>query len=138
MSETAITLIVSPSLKPNGAKAYSTRGQLFDGRIDGRSIVKRTSTPFCAAARVLIAEGIDPAARLVMRHEGSPNDALRSTVGVAAKLTVADRGTGKLVFAPWVELRQTWASAATSGPPKPTQWPTSLSQNPFAMSHSTG
>jgi hypothetical protein len=74
-----LTLTVSPSLKPDGGKAYSTRGQLFDGRIDGHSVVKRTATPFCTAARVLLAEGIDPATRLVMRHEGSANDALRST-----------------------------------------------------------
>ena len=111
-----IVLIVSPSLKPDGGKAYSTRGQLFDGRVDGRSVVKRSPTPFCTAARALLAEGIDPATRLIMRHEGSPNDALRSTVGAAAKLTVAD-GTGKPVFAPWVDLRQTWSSLASIGPP---------------------
>jgi hypothetical protein len=62
---------------------------LFDGRIDGRSVVKRSTTPFCTAARALLAEGIDPAARLIMRRESSPYDALRSTVGGAAKLTVA-------------------------------------------------
>jgi hypothetical protein len=32
---------------------------LFDGAIDGRSIVKRSTTPFCDAARVLLAEGVD-------------------------------------------------------------------------------
>jgi hypothetical protein len=35
----------------------------------------------CDGARVLDAEGVDPATKLVMRHEGSPYDALRSTVG---------------------------------------------------------
>jgi hypothetical protein len=62
MSETAIVLTVSPSLKPDGTKAYSTRGQLFDGRVGGRSIVKRSATPFCTTARALLAEGVDPAA----------------------------------------------------------------------------
>jgi hypothetical protein len=113
---TALVLVVSPSLNADGRKAYSTRGQLFDGKVDGRSIVKRSITPFCAAARVLL-EGADPATRLVMRHEGSPHGALRSTVGAAAKLTVAAGSTGKPIFVPWVDLRQTWSSAARSGPP---------------------
>jgi hypothetical protein len=112
-----IVLVVSPSLNVDGRKAYSTRGQLFDGKVDGRIVVKRSTTPFCAAARVLLAEGVDPATKLVMRHEGSPHDALRSTVGVAAKLTVADSSTGKPVFVPWVDLRETWSPAARSGPP---------------------
>jgi hypothetical protein len=115
--EKTIVLVVSPSLNVDGRKAYSTRGQLFDGKVDGRTIVKRSTTPFCATARVLLAEGIDPATKLVMRHEGLSHDALRSTVGVAAKLTVADSSTGKPIFVPWVDLRQTWSSAARSGPP---------------------
>jgi hypothetical protein len=73
-----IVLVVSPSLNVDGRKAYGTRGQLFDGKVDGRSVVKRSTTPFCAAARVLLAESADPAASFVMRHEGSPHDALRS------------------------------------------------------------
>jgi len=114
---TTIVLTVSPSLNADGRKAYNTRGQLFDGKVDGRFVVKRSTTPFCAAARVLLAEGADPAASFVMRHEGSPHDALRSTMGAAAKLTVADSSTGKPVFVPWVDLRETWSSAARSGPP---------------------
>ncbi len=55
---TPIVLIVSPSLNVDGKKAYSTRGQLFDGAVDGRCIVKRSTTPFCDAARALLAEGI--------------------------------------------------------------------------------
>jgi hypothetical protein len=98
---TTITLVVSPSLKADGGKAYSTRGQLFDGAIDGRSIVTRSTTPFCDAARVLLAEGIKPNTTLVMRHAGSAADALRSTVGVASKLTVWDDGLGKPIFGRW-------------------------------------
>src|SRR5260370_1144696 len=96
-----IVLVVSPSLNADGRKAYSTRGQLFDGKVDGRSVVKRSTTPFCDAARVLLAEGADPAARFVMRHEGSPHDALRSTVGAAAGLTVVDNKGGKPIFTKW-------------------------------------
>ncbi len=98
---TDITLVVAPSLNTDGAKAYGSRGKLFDGWIDGRRIVKRSATPFCDAARALLAEGVDPATVLVMRHEGSPADALRSTVGIAAKLTTADDGGGKPVFRNW-------------------------------------
>jgi hypothetical protein len=54
---TTIVLIVSPSLNADGRKAYSTRGQLFDGAVDGRCIVKRSTAPLCDAARVLLAEG---------------------------------------------------------------------------------
>ena len=112
-----VVVVVSPSLNADGRKAYSTRGQLFDDKADGRTVVKRSTTPFCAAARVLLAEGIDPATKLVMRHEGSSHDALRSTVGAAAKITVADSSTGKPVFVPWVDLRERHEATARSGPP---------------------
>ena len=98
---TTIVLTVSPSLNAEDRKAYSTRGQLFDGKVDGRFVVERSTTPFCDAARVLLAEGADPATRFIMRHEGSPHDALRSTVGAAAGLTVADDNGGKPIFRKW-------------------------------------
>jgi len=98
---TPIVLVVSPSFNSDGRKAYSTRGQLFDGKVDGRCVVKRSTTPFCDAARMLLAEGANPATRFIMRHEGSPHDALRSTVGAAAGLTVADDNGGKPIFRKW-------------------------------------
>ena len=101
MIATTIVLVVSPSPNVDGRKAYSTRGQLFDGKVDGRWIAKRSTTPFCDAARVLLAEGVRPETVLVMRHEGSPHDALRSTVGAAAGLTVADDNGGKPIFRKW-------------------------------------
>jgi hypothetical protein len=64
-------------------------------------IVERSTTPFCDAARVLLAEGADPATRFIMRHAGSVADALRSTVGAAAGLTVADDNGGKPIFRKW-------------------------------------
>jgi hypothetical protein len=96
-----IVLTVSPSLNAEGRKAYSTRGQLFDGKVDGRCIVERSTTPLCDAARVLFAEGVDPGTRIVMHHANSPHDALRSTIGAAAKLTVVDDRGGKPIFAKW-------------------------------------
>jgi hypothetical protein len=81
---TPVVLVVSPSLNAEGRKAYSTGGQLFDGKVDGRTVVKRSTTPFCDAARVLLAEGVRPEAKIVMRHSRSLADALRSTVGAVA------------------------------------------------------
>jgi hypothetical protein len=63
--------------------------------------VKRSTTPFCDAARALLAEGIRPNTTLVMRHAGSAADALRSSVGVASKLAVWDDGIGKPIFGRW-------------------------------------
>ena len=101
ITTTPVVLVVSPSLNIDGRKAYSTRGQLFDGKVDGRCFVERSTTPFCDGARVLLVGGVDPATKLVMRHANSPNDALRSTVGVAAALTVADDNGGKPIFRKW-------------------------------------
>jgi hypothetical protein len=98
---TTIVLVVSPSLNIDGRKAYSTRGQLFGGKVDGRFVAERSATPFCDAARVLFAEGIKPDTVLVMRHTNLPDDALRSPVGVAAGLTVADESGGKPIFRKW-------------------------------------
>jgi hypothetical protein len=94
-------LVFSPSLNVDGRKPHSTRGQLFDRKLDGRFVVKRSTTPFCDAARALLAEGVRPEAKLVMQHAGSLADALRSTVGAAAKLTVVDDRSGKPIFARW-------------------------------------
>jgi hypothetical protein len=44
---TTIVLTVSPSLNGDGRKAYNTRGQLFDGKVDGRFIVKRCVSKIC-------------------------------------------------------------------------------------------
>jgi hypothetical protein len=101
MTTNSVVLTISPSLNMDGRNAYSTRGQLFDGEVDGRPIVRRSTTPFCDAARALLADDVDPATVLVMRHAGSDHDALRSTVGTAAGLTVKDRGDGRPRLAKW-------------------------------------
>jgi hypothetical protein len=92
---------IKVTVRPNG---YGTRGRLFDAELDGRVLVRRSAAPFCDAARLLLAEGVDPATKLVMRHSGSEIDALRSTIGAAAKLTVSDDNSGKPRFRsyrPW-------------------------------------
>jgi hypothetical protein len=95
-----IVLIVSPSPDADGRKAYGSRGQLFDGHFDGRLVVRRSTQPLLDAGRTLVAEGVDPATPIVMRHSGWDDDALRATVGAAANLTVKDN-RGKPVFADW-------------------------------------
>jgi hypothetical protein len=102
-----IIVIVKASRRDDGSKAYSTRGQLFDGTVDGRLVVSRSTQPLLDACRILVGEGIDPLMRLVMRHEGQDCDALRSTVGAAAQLTV-EEGKRRPIFRRW-RLRETAA-----------------------------
>jgi hypothetical protein len=62
----------------------------FRARRDGRVLVASSRTPFCDAARALLADGVASATRIVMRHADSATDALSATVAVAAKLTVEE------------------------------------------------
>jgi hypothetical protein len=71
----------------------------FRAQLDGRVLVASSRTPFFDAARVLLAEGVEPAIQIVMRHVGSATDALTGTVGGAAKLTV--EGGDRLHFRRW-------------------------------------
>src|SRR4051812_29529761 len=73
----------------------------FTARHDGAVLVAGSREPFCAAARVLIERGVDPAARLVMRHAGADHDALRAKLGAAAKLTIEDGPSGAPRFRRW-------------------------------------
>jgi hypothetical protein len=68
----------------------TNRGPTYDGRVDGRQIVHRSTQPFLDGARALLAEGADPDTSYVMRHAASDVDALTSTVGYAAKWTIAE------------------------------------------------
>jgi hypothetical protein len=128
-----VFIIVKPSRDAEGRKAgrqavpefpgdsgkgfaYSTRGQLFDGTVDGRMIVNRSTQPMLDGARALLAEGADPATRLVMRHEGQDYDALRSTIGAAARMTVRDDRTGKPVFVKWQPNRFRADQSSASAP----------------------
>jgi len=55
----------------------------------GDRLVCSSWTPFFDAARVLIAEGHDPEATLVMRHRGSDHDVVWAKLRYAATLTVS-------------------------------------------------
>jgi len=96
-----LVLVVTPAINAKGLRASSVRGPLFDARLDGRLLVSRSTQPLFDACRALIAEGVDPATPIVMRHAGSDTDALRATVGAAAGLTIWDDTVGKPVFKPW-------------------------------------
>jgi hypothetical protein len=89
MSE-AIVITASPVLDTDSRRACSGRGQLFDGLFEGRLIITRSSQPLLDRARALLAKGIDPRTRILMRHVGADADALRSTVGRAAKLSIRE------------------------------------------------
>lgn len=57
-----------------------------------RVLVTSSRQPFLAAARILKGYGMAEDTPIAMRHRGQDYDALRSTVGKAARLTVDDRG----------------------------------------------
>jgi hypothetical protein len=86
-----IVITVMPSRKSDGGNAYSTRGQLFDGAVDGRTIATRSSQPLLDDCRFPLDEGIGPAIPVAMRRAGQDCCAVRSTIGTASGLTVTDK-----------------------------------------------
>jgi hypothetical protein len=92
---------VDPRIGENRA-AYSGRGPLYDGKIYGRVVITRSTQPLCDVCRVLIAGGMAPETRIIMRHEGSDIDCLISTVGAAAKLTISE-GERRPIAVRWQE-----------------------------------
>jgi hypothetical protein len=105
-----VIITVTPSINSKGTRATSVFGALFDAHLDGRRLVERSTTPFFDAARRLLAEGLDPSTRLIMRHSRSDTDALRATIGNAAKLTIEEGGR-RPTFRPW-KARQATAGAS--------------------------
>jgi hypothetical protein len=82
---TTITLIVHEETGQVGLN----RCGLFTGTLaNGDVIVTRSRTPFLDAARILLAEGLDPSTILQMVHKHTGTPSLRGPIGVAAKLTV--------------------------------------------------
>ena len=59
-----------------------------------RVLHNNTRQPLLDCARILLAEGVDPLARISTRHDWARYPALASTVGEAAKWTVAERDRG--------------------------------------------
>jgi hypothetical protein len=89
----------------------------FGARLEGRVLVASSRTPFCDAARVLLAEGVDPATRIVMRHAGSATDALSATVSGAAQLTVEDGDSPRFrKWRPLLKAPSRWEGAPGIAP----------------------
>src|SRR5262245_20253377 len=63
----------------------------FNDGFLGAMIGQPSSQPMLDAARVLLELGCDPGEVIELWHEGASEWALRSTIGVAARLTVIDR-----------------------------------------------
>jgi hypothetical protein len=93
-------LHVTPSLDSEGRMVSSSRGQLFNGSVAGRMLVQRSRQPLLDAARVLLAEGVNPWVHLAMHHAGSSVAALAATVGAVARLSVRE-GKRPPQFEPW-------------------------------------
>jgi hypothetical protein len=85
--------------------AIPARPGTFTAHLDGRPIVT-SRQPFLDAARELLKLGHLADAIIIMRHAGSEIDALRSTIGKAARLTVKEAAAGRGPrFAPWNVFR---------------------------------
>jgi len=91
--ETAIHVSISPA-----------RGGRYHARVQDRHLCT-SRTPFFAAARVLMAEGIDPETPITLGHEGSAIVSLRSTIGQAARLTVEESERSGPRFVPYRPFR---------------------------------
>jgi hypothetical protein len=83
MAEVVIT--VTPHLESAAmAGSANLHRAAYDAWLDGRLLCGAVQSPFIAAARVLLAEGADPDAVLVMRRPGTNHDALRGRLGMVA------------------------------------------------------
>jgi hypothetical protein len=74
--------------------ARAAKGR-FTASLDGRDLIT-AKEPFFAAARKLLAEGVDPETLMAMRHQGSATRSITMKVGEAAKLRVIEEDKGGL------------------------------------------
>jgi hypothetical protein len=88
MDEIVITVKGKPI--PVGGKAQQWEAWY------GEELLCVNREPFFAAARVLVARGVPKDAPIVMKHAGNDMVCLRSTVGKAASLAVAE-GAGQRI-----------------------------------------
>ena len=80
----------------------AARTGYFEVWLGERQLLANAWVPFCEAALMLVKEGADPSATLIMRWEGADHDALRGRLDVAAKLTVAESFQGPIFRKPIV------------------------------------
>ena len=86
-------------VSPNGVPGC------FSATVNGRLMVLSSRVPLLDSCRALLAEGVDSNAWVIMRHAGSATDAMRTKVGIAAKLTVAEGDRGVPRFRSWKPMR---------------------------------
>jgi hypothetical protein len=77
-----------------------TRPGYYTARCDGR-LLCRSRQPFLDGARELLAAGQSATAVIAMKHGGSRVEALRSTIGAAAALTVSEEENRPPRFKRW-------------------------------------
>lgn len=77
---------------PKGKGQYDAHLQ------DGSLLISSTITPFFSSARELKARGIPDDTELSMSHAGSTAISMRSTIGVASGLTVAENAKQSLIL----------------------------------------
>ena len=95
-----------PKTGPTQERVIIVATAIGDGKFAAsrgdRLLVAATRMPLLDGARVLLADGIDPRAVLVLRHAGSTTDALTARLGEAARLSVEESAFGP-VFRPFRE-----------------------------------
>lgn len=69
------------------------RDGIFDCYLAERYLLS-SPAPFLDACRALLAQGYNPAARVVMRHAGSSDGALHGVLGHVAGLQIGGDGVG--------------------------------------------
>jgi hypothetical protein len=89
----------------------------FDAFLGDRLLVAASRIPFFDACRALLELGADPGQLAIMRHAGSAADSLRGRIGVAGKLTVAERDRGEIHFERW----KPFSPSAVEAPIAPTE-----------------
>ena len=72
----------------------------FAATLAGRQLYT-SREPLLAASRVLLAEGVAPGTPIATRHAGADFDAMMSTVGAAAGLTVSEGNTRSATLVPY-------------------------------------
>ena len=84
--------------------AFDRDGTRLHGRFEARLVghlLCLSSEPLLAGSRILLAQGVDPETPIAARHAGADFDAMMSTVGAAAGLTVSEGNTRSPTFAPY-------------------------------------
>ena len=90
------TLTLFPAFNRHGERLHGK----FVAALDGRQLCV-SRQPLLDAARVLLAEGVDPETPIATRHAGAGFDAMASTVGAAARWTVREDETTSPTFVRW-------------------------------------